>query len=214
MNRVTTIRRQWNQNLVDCITLTPTNDVISQETQPVDCAVVVVFIFILVDGEGYLHLHAPAEIKAGQMSISWTRAEQSAPSSNPRLPFGAPTGAQLSVEVEQTVVACTQQGGGRREADVQGGGAYLHHQQLTAETTGRSVQSPLPHWDIRPDLKFPRTRRCKKLVRSFSSLHFEVVVAVDSSDVPHHNPVIVRARCDTVNHHVTPSHSVHKQKLI
>lgn len=60
MNQVITIIQQQNQNLVDSITVTLTDDVVSQEAQPVDCVVVVVFVFILVDGEGYLHLHAPA----------------------------------------------------------------------------------------------------------------------------------------------------------
>lgn len=64
------------------------------------------------------------------------------------LPSGV-TGAQLGVEVEQTIITATQQGGGggggRGEADVQGGGAYLHHQQLTAEKAECSVQKPVQH---------------------------------------------------------------------
>lgn len=64
------------------------------------------------------------------------------------LPPGV-TGAQLGVEVEQTIITPTQQGGGGggggREADVQGGGAYLHHQQLAAEKAECSVQNPAQH---------------------------------------------------------------------
>lgn len=54
----------------DSVRATLTDDVISQETQPVDRVVVVIFIFILVDWEGDLHLHAPAKIKPDQLSVN------------------------------------------------------------------------------------------------------------------------------------------------
>lgn len=47
-----------------------TDDIISQQTQPVDCVVVMIFIFILVDWEGDLHLHAPAEIRPDELSVN------------------------------------------------------------------------------------------------------------------------------------------------
>lgn len=75
--------------------------------------VVVVFVFVLVDGERYLHLRAPAGMETDQLSRNWdaelSRTGQEP--SEPVLPFGV-IGAQLSVEVEQTIITPAQQGGG------------------------------------------------------------------------------------------------------
>lgn len=63
---------------------------------------------------------------------------------------------------------------------MQGGGADLHHQQLTAEKAERFVQNP-----VLLDLKLGYSR------------HPEGVVTVDSAHVPHHYPLIIGAGCDS-----------------
>lgn len=78
---------------------------------------------------------------------------------------------------------------------MQGGGAYLHHQQLAAEKAEGCVQEPVP-----PGGDVPLGPRAAR------SLHSEGVAAVDSAHVPHHDPVVVGAGWETGSGGVRPSH--------